>query len=248
MYNVQCKLTRWTPHCVTATLMEPLNATDSSLCTYRLSSLACLTSVCSDRLPSCSLWRHCSLAPNAICLSHSVDSLALNYMYTVRSPPSWSIAQNILKSFSTCANLKCTCTFVKLYMATSKQTYTRFLQCSHASVGLAQARPNYTYCLVLYELGSTWFLWKNLPHRWTPPNKLVLGATSPVWYVCIFWCEFLSNVRTKYQQCVTFCQLFSNWWRKLAFALPKDATSVLTRIHRSKGTNNISWPHPSSWM
>ena len=24
-------------------------------------------------------------------------------------------------------------------------------------------------------------------------NKLVLGATSPVWYVCILWCEFLSN-------------------------------------------------------
>ena len=26
-----------------------------------------------------------------------------------------------------------------------RQTYTRVLQCSHASVGLAQARPNYTY-------------------------------------------------------------------------------------------------------
>ena len=56
MFNVQCKLTQWTPHCVTATLMDPLNATDSPPCTRHLSSLACLNSVCSDRLPSCSLW------------------------------------------------------------------------------------------------------------------------------------------------------------------------------------------------
>ena len=39
----------------------------------------------SDRLPSCSLWCwHCSLALDAICLSHSVDSSTLSY--TVRSP------------------------------------------------------------------------------------------------------------------------------------------------------------------
>jgi len=31
--------------------MDPLNATDSSPCTRRLSSLACLTSVHSDHLP-----------------------------------------------------------------------------------------------------------------------------------------------------------------------------------------------------
>ena len=45
------------------TPMDPLNTTDSSPCTLRLSSLASLTSVRSDRLPSCSLWRRrCSLA------------------------------------------------------------------------------------------------------------------------------------------------------------------------------------------
>jgi len=80
-------------------LMDPLNATDSSLCMRCLSNLgclACLTSVRSDRLPSCSLWRQrCSLAPDAISLSHSVDSSALSY--TVRNPPSQTIAQNIKK-------------------------------------------------------------------------------------------------------------------------------------------------------
>ena len=39
-----------------STPMDPLNATDSPPCTRHLSSLACLNSVCSDRLPSCSLW------------------------------------------------------------------------------------------------------------------------------------------------------------------------------------------------
>ena len=34
-------------------------------------------------------------------------------------------------------------------MATSKQTYTRILQCSPASVGLAQGRPNDTLLLSL---------------------------------------------------------------------------------------------------
>ena len=48
----------------------------------------------SDCLPSCSLWHwRCSLALDTICLSHSVDSSVLSY--TVRSPPSRSIAQNI---------------------------------------------------------------------------------------------------------------------------------------------------------
>ena len=70
--------------------MDP--ATDFPLCMRCLSSLSCLISVHSDRLPSCCLWRqHRSLAvqpfpltPDAICLSHSVDSSALSY--TVRSP------------------------------------------------------------------------------------------------------------------------------------------------------------------
>ena len=92
-----------------STPMDLLNATDSSQCTSRLSSLACLTSV-----PlSCSLWRQrCSLAPDEICLSYSVDSSALSY--TERNLPSHSVhpSHRTLKSFSTCANLKCTCTFV----------------------------------------------------------------------------------------------------------------------------------------
>ena len=85
------------PSLSNSTLMDPLNATDSSLCMHRLSlSLACLTSVRSDRVPSCSYWcQHCSLAPDAICLLHSVDSSVLSY--TVRSPLSRSIAQNIKK-------------------------------------------------------------------------------------------------------------------------------------------------------
>ena len=37
-------------------MMDPLNVTDSSPCTRRLSSLACLTLVRCNRLPSCSLW------------------------------------------------------------------------------------------------------------------------------------------------------------------------------------------------
>ena len=55
---------------------------------------------------------------------------------------------------STCANLKYTCIYLCIrsfnlnfrYMATRKhtntRTYTRDSQCNHASVGLAQARPN----------------------------------------------------------------------------------------------------------
>ena len=72
--------------------MDLLNATeDSSLCMCRLAQPALPISVCSDH---CSLWhRRCSLrlyqqpfplTPDAICLLHSVDLLALNY--TVRSP------------------------------------------------------------------------------------------------------------------------------------------------------------------
>ena len=123
------------PSLSNSTLMDPLNATDSSQCTRRLSSLACLTSVHSDHLPSCSLWRQrCSLAPDAICLSHSVDSSALSY--TVRSPLSHSVDPShrtlTLKSFSTCANLKCTCTVrsIKIFgiwpyvrKRTDRQTY-----------------------------------------------------------------------------------------------------------------------------
>ena len=101
------------PSLSNSTPMDPLNATDSSPCTCRLSSLgclACLTSVRSHRLPSCSLWCwRCSFVPNAICLSHSVDSSVLSY--TMRNPPLPSI---VLNSFSTCTNLKYTRTFVSV--------------------------------------------------------------------------------------------------------------------------------------
>ena len=120
-FYVQCKLMDPSPYYSMA--INPLNATDSSSCMRHLSSLACLTSVRSDHLPSCSLWcQHCSLAPDAICFSHSVHSSALSY--TVRSPPSWSIAQNIFRM----------CAFVQLkfsvygHTQTDRKTYTRVLQ------------------------------------------------------------------------------------------------------------------------
>ena len=69
--------------------MDPLNATDSSLCTRRLSNLACLTHI------------HVRV-------------------------PSFPFVQFLVYG----------------HTQTDRQTYTRVLQCSHASVGLAQARPN----------------------------------------------------------------------------------------------------------
>ena len=88
-----------------STPMDSLNTTDSSPCTLRLSSLASLTSVRSDCLPSCSLWRRrCGLAVYSPFLSLYTQS-ALSY--TV-----WSPSSHI--SFSTCANLKCTYTFVSV--------------------------------------------------------------------------------------------------------------------------------------
>ena len=99
------------PSLSNSTLMDLLNATDSSPCTCRLSSLACLNSVPSDHLPSCSLWhRRCSLVPDTFCLQHFVDSLVLSYTLSLSVDPS----HRTLKSFSTCANLKCTCTFVSV--------------------------------------------------------------------------------------------------------------------------------------
>ena len=56
-----------------STPMDPPNATDSSPGTRRLSSLACLTSVCSDRLPSC-------LAPALQSRSGHNLSLALRFI------------------------------------------------------------------------------------------------------------------------------------------------------------------------
>ena len=100
------------PSLSNSTPMDPLNTTDSSPCTLHLSSLACLTSVCSDRLlfaPALqsSSSPFLSLQTHAISLSRSVDSSALSY--TVRSPSS-----TVVKCFSTCTNLKCMCTFVSV--------------------------------------------------------------------------------------------------------------------------------------
>ena len=39
-------------------------------------------------------------------------------------------------------------------MATRRQTYTRILQCSHTSVGLAQAHPNNYFKYVWHIVGS----------------------------------------------------------------------------------------------
>ena len=67
-----------------------LNVTeDSPPCTHHLPSLDCLTSVCSD----CLKCRHCSFAPDTICLLHLVDSLALSYL--VRSPLSHSVDPSV---------------------------------------------------------------------------------------------------------------------------------------------------------
>ena len=77
--------------------------------------------------------------------SHSVDPLVWSSL--VRGP----LHQLAWESFSTCANLKCILlirSFVRSfnlnfqYMATHKQTYTRVLQCSPVSVGLAQPCPS----------------------------------------------------------------------------------------------------------
>ena len=108
---------RQTPHCVRID---------------GLSSLACLTSVCSDHLPSCSLWRrHCSLAPDAICLSHSVNSSALSYTVRIlcRNP-----LHRTLKNFSTCANLKCTLpSFLFVQLKFSVYGHTQTDRHTHAS-------------------------------------------------------------------------------------------------------------------
>ena len=60
-------------------------------------------------------------------------------------------------------------------MATCKQTYihtyTRVKQCSHASVGLAQARPKYTECMQAKE------------QKWGRPGNKATSYPPP--YMCI---------------------------------------------------------------
>ena len=62
IFNVRCKLTRWTPHYLTPRRWIYWMRQRTPHRTCRLSSLAFLTSVCSDLLHSCYLWRRCSLA------------------------------------------------------------------------------------------------------------------------------------------------------------------------------------------
>ena len=135
------------------TLMNPLNTMDSSPCTLRLSSLASLTLVCSDCLPSCSLCRRRSLAVALSSHSRHNLSLALSRLISVELHGEEPfVAQNIKKfqhvyKFEMHVYL-CFCSFNLnfRYMAsctyTDIHTYTRVLQCSHAIMGLAQARPN----------------------------------------------------------------------------------------------------------
>ena len=67
------------PSLFNSTPMDPLNVTDSSHCTRCLSGLACLTSVHSDCLPSCSLWHQCcSLAVALSSCSRRNFSLAFS--------------------------------------------------------------------------------------------------------------------------------------------------------------------------
>ena len=140
------------PSLCNSTLMDPLNVTDSSSCTGRVVYQALPRSTPIAFLPVLS-WRWCcSLATDAICLLHSVDSSVLSY--TVKSPPSWSIAQKIKKLVCVQIwNVRVpSFPFVQFKLLvyghtitdrqTDRQTYTHVLQCSHASVRLAQVRPN----------------------------------------------------------------------------------------------------------
>ena len=69
----------------------------------------------------------------------------VTYEYKFRIPAQPPLTEQYT---STCVNLKCMCMLIRIrsfnlnfrYMATRTGTYTRVLQCSHASVGLAQAR------------------------------------------------------------------------------------------------------------
>ena len=75
----------------------------------------------------------------------SVSSLPLSVMVRSRAFIGVELVHQTWICFSTCANLKSVRSF-KISVYGHKQTYihtyTRFKQCSHASVGLTQARPN----------------------------------------------------------------------------------------------------------
>ena len=130
MCSIEQSLAASTLRCAHAVFLASLSSLaylasgcSAALRTRRLSSLACLTSVCSD-LRFWSLWRRrCSLA------------VALSY----RSRRNLSLAL-----CSTCAKLYPFVQFKYSVYGRSYRTYTRILQCSHTSVGLAQARPNHS--------------------------------------------------------------------------------------------------------
>ena len=130
------------PSISNTTPMDPLNMTDSTPCTLRQSSLASLTSARSDRLPSCSLWRRrCSLA---VALS---SRFRRNLSLSVELHGEESVAQKFqhVCKFEVHVYLRFHSFNLNLYGLTYVRTQTnaRILQCCHASVGLAQARPNY---------------------------------------------------------------------------------------------------------
>ena len=132
-----------------STPMDPLNVTDSSHCTRCLLGLACLTSVHSDCLPSCSLWRQCcSLAVALSSCSRRNFSLAFSIFIGIQLHGEES-SITFSKSCVQIRNVRVpSFPFVQLNGHThanrqiDRQTYTCILQCSPASVELAQAHPN----------------------------------------------------------------------------------------------------------
>ena len=84
------------PSLFNSTPIDPLNTTDSLLCTCRLSNLACLTLVLSDCLPSCSLWRRCCSLAVALS-SRSRRNLSLSFISVELHGEESFVAQNIKK-------------------------------------------------------------------------------------------------------------------------------------------------------
>ena len=137
--------------------IDPLIVIDSSPCMLRLSSLASLTSVHSDHLPSCSLWHwRWSLAVALSSPSRRNLSCALRFINVELHGEESFVTQNIKKFQHVCKSE------MQVYLHfrpfnlhhVRRQTYTHILQCSPtsvglaasvgltASVGLAQVRPN----------------------------------------------------------------------------------------------------------
>ena len=143
---------------------------DSSPCICRLSRPASLISVCSDCLRFCSLWhQHCSLAVALSTCSRRNLSLAHSRLIGVElhgEESSVAFSRSIGVEFDSEGSIMSTCTehyfeelqhvcnfemhvytFVSIHSIyifsiwPHKDIHVR-LQCSHASVGLAQACPN----------------------------------------------------------------------------------------------------------